>query len=452
MRNEDLKNKLDQRPIDFDREALWERIESQPEEKKRGLVWWWIGVAFLVILGLFCTRYYNNKTKSIALDKAITEVASDINNDDENEIYKANVDKDTPSEEVKDMTWAESESISSNDIDNGIEIKSIEKNVGKPTPSEAVSSDFSRQVKDSNNAIFNVGSIGPIYNESATSSLISHESQMDNFSRDQTQPEINSIQELNLSESITFSTDPIEFVFAAKLTFSRSKIENGATPISSIKSTGVNWLSNTLAINMGIGSDMHQFDDDEKYRRSELESNLESLVAHLSYHKYITKNWVLSMGLGYARSQTKIELTSLDSDQYVRSIQDGNTYITTTETSRKLFNQYSRWDADLSLGYEMRLGKWSFIPSVGRSINLNSTAKGDVINLDDEAIGLNDLSIYKDRTNSYWISRLNVNRSINDQIRVGLVGRVESSRSLTHSDHNHSITPVSIRFRLEWLW
>lgn len=448
MRNKELKNKLDQRPIDFDREALWERIESQPKKKNRAFIWWWFGGISIVVFSLLAGTYLKNtlEDKKVAKVVATNQLNSQ---DDEMELsnadniqYKKEVSSGLSSEKKRSEIHKKIESEESTNLTHKDNIVSI-----SPVDSMRLS-----EKKNSNNSVIfgkrnslnKIDYIAPFADRNRSASVVAN-----NMAE---HSDITNLLDLESKDSITMTCDNIDFLFASDLSFDRPIIISNILPINSEISTFVIRPDNGLVFNFGIGSDIHQFDTDQLYKRSSVENNLESMVAQVLYQKYFSENWVVMIGLGYSTSQTNISLTSLDDGQFIRSVQDGNTYVITTETSRNLYNRYSRWDADISLGYEWQVGKWGLTPLVGRGINLKSMYDGEVINVNNDAVSLDDLELYDDRIDGYWNGKLRIDRYIDHGFKLGLMGGIESSRTLTSTDHRHSITPVSLRLQLEWLW
>lgn len=431
MRNEDLKNKLDHRPIDFDREDLWNKIETRSNRKNRAFIWWCLGGLILIASGSIYTFYYL-QSKVYVTSNEVDVVQNDTYNIDQSKNSR-NVVEQEKQPELTEQTAVEATSAKRAQV-NVIKDELVRIQTGTQTSS------IEREIKDENREVVNT-EVETITSTSQISLL----------------SDLRDVDVISVKEKDLLDYRKVQFELLRKIDFSsiihnRVKIANVNNQIFRPKQNALLPSKNILALNVGVGADFHSFQLEDNYRRSEIESNLESVASQVSYQRFCTENWVLSFALGFTTSQTKTELVSIEDGQYTRSLKDGNTYIETTETSRKLYNRYSRWDVDISVGYQINFGLWRFTPYIGRGININTSSSGDVIDLDNRAISFTDLSIYHNRTKGYWAGVLKFDRAIGDDLRLGLLSRFESSRILTRLDHQHSVRPSSVRLQLEWLW
>ena len=444
MRNKDLKNKLDQHPIDFDREGLWRKIEQEPKKKNRLMVFWWTlsGLALLVTFYIGLKHYWEIDQKNNS-EWALSETAT----------FKGEFSKGSMLDSLSNYNIQKEiqlENLLSKELTILEESKTSYKPIVERAKKTILKKDlhYQQKIQERKEDI-------SLYRESTESNISTQNFHLNNKRKDESSEDGFMVKETLNGESLDgleINFESLGFIKAEGLFYQRANVLSQSINILQHKSTGEKQHQNGLALSLGFGSDLHHFEEDKAFRRSLLESNLERINARLSYQRYFFNNWVVSFSLAFTTSQTKTELSSITNGQYTRSVQDGSTYIITTETSVKLYNRYERWDGDVSLGYIMMLGNWHFTPSIGFGKNLFANALGELITLDNEIADFQDLEIYDDRLNGYWRSSFRVDRLISDRLRIALIGNFESSRTLTVSDHIHSINPISVDLQIEWLW
>ncbi|MFK8055129.1 MAG: hypothetical protein AB8F78_03315 [Saprospiraceae bacterium] len=102
----DLKNKLDQEPLEFNTSAAWEQLSPKldsSKRKRRGLTWWWVGGSAGVLFVVLTALYFNAENISEITQTTAVELrqepsssssssSSDIKNDVQKEFGNSDID------------------------------------------------------------------------------------------------------------------------------------------------------------------------------------------------------------------------------------------------------------------------------------------------------------------------------------------------------------------------
>jgi len=428
MRNDDLKNKLDQRPISFDREVLWDRIDSETQKDNRRFIWWWFGGLGLFLLMMTLGIKWNTpELKSTISTELIDDQTNELDNDSKNVSSTSR-----PQTESNDIEKSNDLEVKSNSQINKLkELGDYSQYLIVNTITKVVKQE--REINNSSSTLYENGkSHFKAKEQVGTKSIGTSKSQETKLQNELIS--IPFIQSLGIKQLI-----------ANQLLGSQEIIILPAKP-------KVRFARNGIRIGFGIGSDNHSFMSNDLYDRFGLEKNLESISASINYSRNLYKNFTISSGLTFASSQTNINQSFIRDDVFAKSALDGNTYIITTETKRNLYNKYNKLDATLGVGHNVTFGGWGIEPSLGVGTNILFSYEGDVIDANNNVLELEDLNSYKDKLGLFFYYGINVNRRLGKSIKLGLGAQMQSSRNLGTKENEHVVRPLSLNLYVlkEW--
>lgn len=444
MRNEKLKNELNQIPQDFDREVIWAGIEL-PQKKRRSRRFFWLFLTGGLVFGilLFTIFLLNNEKQN-----SFAEKHQAINNkyDDKTGVIEKDQERFSENTSEKNQILSvpqiinNSEKIASNNIErikkgdeeksngtveistaNLINKSSIAYDENKSTfkPKDIEQTDLSQSKSDTNNS---------------SASGLSYEN-INNLNPDHLTPSV----PLQIDKRDKFDVIPLlphiafEFLELDEIKLYRD-----------VKFSTLNSHHNkpnlfSLSIFSHIGKSSHDFSgpSNSNYRKNS-EKSLESINVGVIGQIHL-KNFEVFTGVSITRHNTHLT-ESIQEFYIIDHLQ--SLVQREVNTQYSLYNSYQYIDILVGLGYDLSLARnWSLAPSIQIGYSVNFNPAGEILNQDNHFVELSSLSEYRSFSKWQGQANLKVARRINENWEMGLHTFLTSNKRLgSFEDYTHSVS------------
>lgn len=414
MNNKSLKHKLDQLPNDFDREALWRRINLPQKKSRRKIKFLWFGASLLLIL-LINSALYLTKEKSLFIEGSYKELHQK-QSIMQPEIATVHISP------IKTVTDLESPNLSNKSKVN------------------ILKSDLENQIKTLNSTLNhqnnNTKKCPSIADQSIKQIplLSGKESQDFEIINDQLKKRL-------IENRKIVSPEPLngEINMGAQ----KSQIIERYYPIiKPFKSTSI-WRGDCVHLGIGLSNDRHNFSNIEQAADRELiERNLESYSFVLGISKPIYGRWSLSLNLSHHISYTYLEKQIRSESQ---SVSLPNIIIMSVATDYKLYNNYRRTDLDFMLGHIITAGLWKFTTSAGIGYGANHSQSGHLYDNEFGLIPIDRDQNYKTSSGIYYQGKFSAQKRFNSHLGFGIDIWYQSERNLMEPNFQiHTIKPMGM--------
>ncbi|HLO54580.1 MAG TPA: hypothetical protein VK169_09835 [Saprospiraceae bacterium] len=468
MSENNLKNRMDDLYQDFDKEALWSRIESK-KRKRKPIFWWVFGFGvFAVVVGIvFYTIDNANNTpiinqKHIAATQNHQTSAEDIcsqtgstslessNELEQSSIMTENQNTNTIAESHP-LTNAEPKSVIHSNITTVAENKTSDQKT-------LVSKHYVNKNASLINANKNEHSQSIVKDTKVTNGKEIHlkvkneqieETNLNDFQKVDQNTVVGRINNKENNEK-TDMTNALSLLPNSRLNYLIIPSRNFTLPsISPIpKPKPIRTKNNILSVTFGIGIDHHRFPNTAlgQYRQS-LEKTLETRSLGIQYERR-RQSFSLIANLTAAQSETVLNHSTRSNTW--RLVQDGRLINGWNGYQYKLYNQYQRLDADILLLYHIDIqNNWQLSPSLGLGLNLSSAQQGHFFDLEGNLLDLSERPEYTSNTGFYVVYGLKIRRYIQKDFIIDLRLFAQSKRRLTdpnYQGYEQSIRPLGISF------
>jgi hypothetical protein len=420
---ENLKDKLNSIPQDFDREKLWSKIQDKKKKKKRFL-WFWllpIVAAFYFLMPTWDLSLKEPLNKSLATASQISEV---VLNNQEN--------KENTNEEVSVLSNSIPETSKTNDK---IKKNTIESAYVKSKQNQINYQSNNSDIHKKKNLISsnNYG-----YNYKNENSFASKDIQSQNAINNIT---LTSMTKLTLDENL--SRDIIGVASIRKLTLWQMTI-NSIFKDDHLETREIQPYLKQRAdydlpfyfrFGVGVGKDIHNYKDADRKNEKELES----LTASIELEQFLTKKFSVSGALSYTRNTTNLRF---EEEQSNIGFADGTLVNDRYITTYNLYNNYTRFDAALNLKYFMEVKQLVLSPSVGFGYNISSKVDGEILVDDRQLSPLASLG-YKQSSGIFGELKMDIGYELDNNLIIGLSGNIQTKRYLD-IEEIHSIQPFQL--------
>ena len=413
MRNENLKNELNNLPQDFDREALWNEIE-RPKRKKRRFIFWFFGGFLFLLLGILYLD--SRKSQELEIASALVDETA-IKDKNENSIWKD--EEPMYSNEIEDINGISQTPVLLQNENN----TSINKNVPAP---ESYGIE-----KRKENVLKPTQFPSDATNEGLVAYKEEHQQVFDNA---KTQKRHQSVE---FDESINLSRNLIEIVALPQLVSSIMYENPISLSLESKIAANERLSKGKLTYGMSfaslIGRSNHTFGSQQNssYRENK-ENGLESISALLTGFIQVN-NWQFFSGLSFSSHNTRFE--SIDNDyEFLNGL--NNTTFRNITTSYTLYNAYQHLDLTIGVGYIFSLNaKWRMQPELQLGYTTLLAAKGEILE-EGSLISLYSYEPYNNYSNWQGQANLKLSRSMNKNWSVGFMGYWRMDKVLARLEQN----------------
>ncbi|HMR86632.1 MAG TPA: hypothetical protein PKD51_00685 [Saprospiraceae bacterium] len=468
MRDNNLKNRMDDLHQDFDKEALWSRIESK-KSKRKPIFWWVIGFGvFAVIVGITFYSIYDAKNTHITNKKYVTTLqkVQTSSKDSCTQIESSSLHPSNDIVHTSKLTLSQSTNINTENHP-----------LTNAEPKSKFHSNFKTVAKNKKNDQKTLAS--KHYFNKNGSLIITNKNEHSQSIVNDTKAINDKGINLNVSNQQTQETDLNDFQKVTQNTLdekinTHEKEENTeiANALSLLPNSRLNYLiissrnfnlpsvlliskpapiqtkNNILSVAFGIGKDHHCFSNNTlgKYRQS-LEKTLETKSLGIQYERRIHS---FSLMANFTAAQSETELNHSTRSSNWRLVQDGSVINGWNGYQYKLYNQYQRLDADIQLLYHIDIyNKWQLSPSIGIGLNIQSAQQGHFFDVEGNLLDLSERLEYKSNTGIYLVYGLKIRRYIQKDFIIDLRLFAQSKRRLTdpnYTGYEQSIRPIGISF------
>jgi hypothetical protein len=473
MNREELKDKLDKLPNEWDQNAVWDNIVSKKTKKTFPIKNILLGLGILFLLAI-SIGIWNQKTAS-----------NSINTTDQNSINKNQISS-SKIEEANGFSKSENgvipESIPStienqNNSSNKIESSAIDNSKIKNNSTESISpikttksnSKIDESIKyasNKNSALeinpeLKLNSPQPL--QESTKNIEQEFFQNSNLvavtkdpllNINSTELEVDSKlsdllatkQEVAIKENLIEQPE-INIPF---LSTSIGLLEESILPISSrapsIKIFASKSLKNEFHIGFYYGNDRHSFSglEFDPIRKAN-EKSLDAIGAILQYKRKIGKNFTIEPFIEYQKSFSTLNYSSSGSESYL--LKNNRLYLESNNFDILIFNTYQRIRTGAQVGYQLRIFR-SFIlqPSIGAVGNIWQEFNVKTVE-DKNIVSINDR--YKNPSSFHALGSLAFIKEFKSGFNTSIEGRIESTGSLNSVDNYfHSIRPIGIYWKI----
>lgn len=466
MSDNNLKNRMDDLYQDFDKEALWSRIESK-KRKRKPIFWWVFGFGvFAVVVGIVFYTIDNanntpipNQNKIAATQNHQTSAEDICSQTGSTSLESSNELVQTSKMEgnLSTNTITESQSLTNaapkSDIHSNIITRAENKKNDQKT---LVSKHYGNKNSSLINANINEHSQSIVKDTKVTNDKEIHlkvknqqieETNLNDFQKvDQNTV----VGRINNKENIenTDIANALSLLPNSQLNFliipSRNFTLPSILPITKPKPIQIK--NNILSVTFGIGIDHQGFSNTAlgQYRQS-LEKTLETRSIGIQYERRM-QSFSLTANLNAAQSETVLNHSTRSNTW--RLVQDGRLINGWNGYQYKLYNQYQRLDADMQLLYHYGIGNnWQLSPSIGLGLNLSSAQKGHFFDVEGNILDLSERPEYKSNTGIFVVYGLKIRRYIQKDFILDLRLFAQSKRRLTdpnYQSYEQSIQPIGI--------
>lgn len=459
MNKEDVRDRLNSAPSDWDKEGVWAMINVSEKKRRLPFLWWFCGfVAIGSLIGMFLIISLDlgglsSEYVEVSETGKITQLEKQSNT-------TANTKLENPSSESliseTSVLITEKASIIRDDqsaavinrLTGSTDMKSTVEKLGNVESgnkgSSESKSEYNATVMASNSK---PAQLSKSIETNIIVELVDKTKPIKSFNSNQ--KEVNGREErlrqfINIAQLLSSRK-------GVAIQLDRSGMLNW--PDELVRSRRSRWNQPKHIIQFGIGTSMgnHEFIQDDIYNRDMLEKNCLGFSSKVKCSR-ILQNWRLSAGLNLLIHQTNIKRSILKEDQYIKSDVDDNVYVTTSEVKYDYYNNYSFVDADLEAGYNWQLGKTYILPKGGVGFNLISWAHGDVIDENGNIFSLSEVYSVKKSQRLYYFGGLEVGIKLGDNYLIGLESTLQSKREVFSEEEIHLINAVSFNLLFSFIW
>ena len=476
MTNE-LKNRMDDLHQDFDKEALWSKIESK-ERNRKPLFWGIFALgAFAVILGILLinntsSNYANqlNTKKKIAshdyqtsLDETCFQIFTTSD---------ASFNEIVPTTDELDKQKNNSLSLTHPNKNYNIKTDAI-----LPIIPPFTMNKKETKIKTSKQESINILTKKNVNNEGrsqTTNNKVEVIQSNNNYSPtlgiENTDDQFNISVNPNIKLQINQKSECTNDLATLKLIKKSEQrvIENELFLLQTLKMPSLAIPSRDLFINailpnpiseplpakynivgiaLGLGMDHHRYSNTALgEHRQNIETALETRSLAVYYERSMnlfsfTASLIASQNETVVDHSTKLNSWRLVEDGSIINGWEGYQY--------KLYNQYQRLDADVQMHYNIDLtDRWQFSPNLGFGINLGNSQHGNFFDREGKLQDLSKRSEYKSNTGAYITYGLRTRMYLNNDFIFDLQLFGQTERMLTKIDYQgyeQSIRPMGIR-------
>jgi len=445
MRNEKLKNELNNLLQDFDREQLWESIEL-PEKKRRRRGFYWIFIAGILLLGALLSLFLkqdadvkqqSSYTEHINVEEDIESAEIEIEDKSES-INVPSVEKSNTANSDQDLEGSEKNVIDRQSLDN-IEAKNLSdqsENRNKPTTLNINEDAAKKSIQESEN--LNHSQTRSIADVTKDKLKQKNESQTNIKTKNQSETIITKNPVLSNLENDIVSVEQIKPIsgIALKAFVLKPRQLDFGHHFSITRSYHDRPYIYSLSIFGLVGNSNHDFKN--AVHRQQIESPLETISFGVLGRMFM-RNLEVFSGVSYSMNNTHLT-TSVEESQYIDNF--SNLVQKNISTTFSLYNSYQYLDFVLGLGYKIPLGQnWGITPSAQIGYTLDFKADGSVISDEGQLIVLSDLSGYSDY--SKWQGQLNlkISRRLNRSWDIGFITYLSTRKTIGEfDDYSHSVS------------
>lgn len=429
---ENLKDKLNSIPQDFDREKLWDKIQTK--KKKKRFLWIWLFPILLASYFLIPTSKIslNQKfDKSIVNKAQFIEIESNTQENTENTIEDIVALNNSISDKTEAIPYVNDEQVESEQFRFIQNLEVYQTDIGE---NETI------KKHDPLTKTLSEGRFGEgiIFTTADNERLNAHENRTRNLTMDQ------GLNELNRRDLI--GVTPIGQLSLWQTI--NSNLPKGKLEVRDLEPYLIERekydLPFYIRLGAGAGLDNHDYKDANRINEKELES----VIVSLELEQFFTKGLSFSGGLSFTRNTTNLRFEEeLSNIGFV----DGSLINDRHITSYNLYNNYTRFDATLNLKYLVRVEEFFIAPSVGFGYNLSSKVSGEFFEDGSQLIPISSLG-YKSSNGSFGEFNLDIGYELKSNIILGISGKVQTSRILDNNEE-HSINPIQLTvFAKKAIW
>lgn len=435
MKERNLKDRLNEIPQPFDREALWERIAAEKPKKRRPLLWFWLlpVVFILSMIGLMWRaeetpklttgeQIMNSQTAEAVIEKKETN-NSKVSKAENRELlttaiqYTAGLrggEVITTEKKGQQIGLTGIQSSSRKEVTRSTEIRDANiSNRNNKTITDAQSS-----FPFANNTSIDLPAKTGFGSQSSRSSLVGALS-----------PTVSKFLILPVlkSREYQFATDQREVSNLSSVRI-----------IKAVSNPASRWFA---TIGAHYGMENHSFTERRNVVGSETE--LEALGLGFTIDREFG-NWLIGLGVKHTIGSTFLDYNS----SRFRHLQGINGVTgESISTIYNLYNSYQRTDVSLGVSYGLAIGrKLDIRPRVAIGTNVYSAVQGDYFSADGVLTSLRE---YQDGIGMYGAVGLDVHYYISDVLSLQIGLSMESQRKYNKA---HKINPMHARIGISRVW
>lgn len=440
MRNENIRDELNQLPQDFDEERLWQGIDvPKKKQKRQGIFWWtYLGV---VILGMGSAIYLT--TKASKIEHNLVEESREEAVHNAQVVEKVELKRS--SEKSSKLNASENIVLGFDQIDdNKEENKTVILNRSDPT-SLTIGNESSTEERDNTSARDNKVTNETIKDEVTSFSkvFVKTDNESITIDKDLEKPNEVEIQLIPNDELKVLEAKDRLITFAClhqlpfSLSFSKKHISDPAIQLLSFQDNISSKFG--LTVFSTYGHPTHEFGkSDFTANRLDNERPLESIGIGILGHMY-THNWDIFTGLSFTSHNT--HYTFEKEEQAILHGLD-NQVNRVTNTSYSLYNSYQFVNLIVGAGYIIRFSdQWVVSPSLQLHYGLNTITNGSLFDEMDQVKQISEINTYSDFGRWQGQVNLTVTRSIGTNWQLGIMVYSNTSRRIAQFENDaHTIS------------
>jgi len=442
MRNDKLRDKLNNINHDFDNEKLWSSIEL-PKKKSKRRRFFWLFFLGIMLLGAVTIPIYDYQNNTPQLSTSDEEYDSFKSEPSTMNLADSNIRSDSENMAPLNSSLADS--------DPKILQNTIQNNAEEPNKLQKRRRLGNIQAKNTNNnevklkAQHQTLGVGLNFNnEEAPNNKKVNSKNIEIAAVDRYGDSINNIDENDREKEknvlllpLPYFIDILPSDYDFDLIISPKNDTEKLVENSKYKKYGIDVF--TL-----LGQSNHDFG--ASLDRSINETSLETIAFGLLGQVRIN-NLELFSGFSFIKHNTLL-------NQEVQAISllegiSGPTRKTTT-IQYALYNSYQYLDVNLGVGYIFSLGrKWSVSPSFHVSYTLSFDPNGGFINQDMGLVDLSDLEEYNNYTKWQGRAHLEILREFSKNWKIGIITYISTSKTLSNlSANSHNVSSHGVGLKI----
>jgi len=432
MSGRDIKERLDDAPRDFDREALWNSIDK-PESKKRRGIFWLFFAGLFVVTAFVGIKYdlLGDSNSDPVIAQAVALDSADINvTDNVSTVMELPTNVDSKVSSTDESRFFDHRTITP----NGESATFLEqKNTALEVPQQSYVSKrnglfvATTEVQNAFEVIPKTDSpIGMYVDQEATNSLQDVLAKKPTRSLQQARP---LILVPNLLQDFNFGGLGKELMPLDELPFVVSK------PKANAQNRWFVSFGSTIG-RQEVGSQSMQI---PFYTEKALETiGLGVTVGH-HFH-----NLSLFTKINYVTSNSQMNY-STEEVKYIGAV--ANPTVETTYSTYKYYNNQQRLDAQVGLAYNYYLGRVVLRPSLALGADIWTRADGH--SFDAELLFTPFSPDYTTGLGLFVAGELEASYLMSNRAQVGVFANIESARSY---NPQYKIKPLHVGIRMRWNW
>ncbi len=437
MRNENLRDELNQLPQDFDREKLWQGIDLPKKKRRRGGVFWWFGVGMLMFLGVFGALYFGR------ID------ASDISNGVEKKEPLVNTEKSKSEMSPKTSGISSSDLKSQDAFREDIPALPITNNEPKNPYKSSLEND-KREEEFNRKSTLETQS-ERIKSEMNNKRLKNTESGFDNFDKlNNSDIDQNRSNEKDFAqyEAIIPEDNAYRAVediaqITLPLKLKQSDWFEMDEDIALYESDAINTSKFAISLFSTAGASSHNFGvSDFTQNRLSNEEALESIGIGFLTHFDINR-WNVFSGLSYAMHNTHF---TFENEERLIINNFNNPAERLTKTQYSLYNSYQYLDLIVGAGYTLALSEnWSISPSLQIGYSVNSSLIGSLFDPLNQEVRISEIDNYNDLGRWQGQANITIGRKVAHNWKIGLIAYASTSKALANFEEStHSVSSYGL--------